>query len=341
MGWQVNLLPVLRTRYFDADGAPLAGGKLYTYQSGTTTPQATYTDSAGGTPNANPVVLDANGEAAVWADPSLSYKFVLKNSSDVTQWTVDNVVGLLTDEAVATASIQDSAVTAAKLATGAVTAAKLAYSAVNGQTNESGIVAADEILFGDSSAAALRKATLEAVMAVIMPTGTVLPYAGSSAPTGFLLCYGQAVSRTTYATLFGILSTTYGVGDGSTTFNLPDLRGRAVAGKDDMGGAAASRLTNDANGFGTSAAVLGAVGGSQSHTLTTAQLASHDHTMHAQGPTSGGYLSNGSSEYSAGGGETFGRSASPDTDMRTSVDGSGTAHNNVQPTIIFNYIIKT
>jgi microcystin-dependent protein len=72
--------------------------------------------------------------------------------------------------------------------------------------------------------------------------GVILPYAGTAAPNGFLLCYGQAVSRTAYAALFSVISTTYGVGDGSTTFNLPDLRGRAVAGKDDMGGSAANRL---------------------------------------------------------------------------------------------------
>ena len=69
-----------------------------------------------------------------------------------------------------------------------------------------------------------------------MPTGSVIPFGGSSAPSGFLLCYGQAVSRTTYATLFGVISTTYGTGDGSSTFNLPDLRGRVVAGQDVMAG---------------------------------------------------------------------------------------------------------
>lgn len=124
-----SLAPVLKQRYLDANGAPLAGGKLYTYQAGTSTPQATYTDSTGGTANANPVVLDANGEANVWLDISLSYKFLLKNSSDVDQWTTDNVIGLLTNNSVATASIQDLAVTTAKLAANAVTSAKLSSSA--------------------------------------------------------------------------------------------------------------------------------------------------------------------------------------------------------------------
>jgi hypothetical protein len=121
----MNLLPVLKQRYLDANGNPLAGGKLYSYQAGTTTPQATYTDSGGLTANANPVVLDANGEANVWVDPELSYKFVLKNSSDATQWTVDNVIGLLTNDSVGTNSLQDDSVTTVKILDDAVTAAKL------------------------------------------------------------------------------------------------------------------------------------------------------------------------------------------------------------------------
>ncbi len=85
-----TLAPQARFRAFDANGNPLAGGKLYTYQAGTSTPLATYTDQGGGTSNANPVVLDANGEANVWLG-SNSYKFVLKDANDVTQWTVDNI----------------------------------------------------------------------------------------------------------------------------------------------------------------------------------------------------------------------------------------------------------
>lgn len=86
-----TLLPVPKARFFDASGAPLAGGKVYTYVAGTTTPKTTYTDAGGGTPNANPVILDAAGEANIWIQGN--YKIVLKNSADVTQWTVDNVSG--------------------------------------------------------------------------------------------------------------------------------------------------------------------------------------------------------------------------------------------------------
>lgn len=73
-------------------------------------------------------------------------------------------------------------------------------------------------------------------------TGTVQDFAGATVPAGYFLCYGQAVSRTTYAVLFAVIGTTYGAGDGSTTFNLPDLRGRVVAGKVDMGGSGAGNL---------------------------------------------------------------------------------------------------
>ena len=65
-----------------------------------------------------------------------------------------------------------------------------------------------------------------------VPPGMVLPFAGAAAPEGFLLCDGSAVSRTTYGDLFAAIGTAYGAGDGSTTFNLPDLRGRVAAGRE-------------------------------------------------------------------------------------------------------------
>jgi len=120
-----NLAPVLRTRFFDSNGDPLAGGKLHAFQAGTSTPQATYTTENLATPNANPVILDANGEADVWLDQALSYKFRLDDSTDVTQWTTDDVIGTLASGSVVTASIADLAVTTAKLANDAVDNTKL------------------------------------------------------------------------------------------------------------------------------------------------------------------------------------------------------------------------
>ena len=148
--------------------------------------------------------------------------------------------------------------------------------------------------------------------------GMVFPYAGTSEPSGFLFCYGQSLSTTTYATLFSALAYTYG-GSGST-FNLPDLRGRVIAGQDDMGGSSANRLTNQSGGLNGD--TLGATGGAETHQLTEAELPSF-----TQRDTSG-------SIGVTGGGDTAASTANATV-------GSDTAHNNVQPTIILNYIIKT
>jgi microcystin-dependent protein len=103
-----------------------------------------------------------------------------------------------------------------------------------------------------------------------IPLGGGLPYVGTTAPnSSFVFPFGQAISRTTYATMFSLVSTTFGAGDGSTTFNLPDFRGRFLAGADNMGGVAAGRLTS-ASSMGTG--LLGQVGGGETETLTLAQL---------------------------------------------------------------------
>jgi len=178
------------------------------------------------------------------------------------------------------------------------------------------------------------------------PTGTVTAFAGSSAPTGYLLCYGQQVSRTTESALFAVIGTTYGVGDGSTTFNLPDLRGRVIGGQDDMGGTSANRLTGFSGGLNGD--VLGETGGSERHTLTESQIPAHDHFTIASASGSTGITLSTTNSVAAG--TSFGGDSSYSlrSDGSTTADvglssetGSGNAHNNVQPTIILNYIIKT
>jgi microcystin-dependent protein len=167
----------------------------------------------------------------------------------------------------------------------------------------------------------------------LAPTGTVLPFAGSAAPTGWLLCFGQAVSRTTYASLFATLGTTYGSGDGSTTFGVPDLRGRIPGGKDNMGGSAASRLTS--GGSGVDGATLGAAGGAQTHTLDSNQIPSH---THGAPPGSNGFWGDAGGLYAVNAG---GSTVNTNRYSATASTGGGTAHNNTQPTIVLNYIIKT
>ena len=109
----------------------------------------------------------------------------------------------------------------------------------------------------------------------LIPSGVILPFAGDVAPTDYLLCYGQTLNRpmlTFMQQLRNIWSR-----DDSTTFVLPDLRGRVIAGQDDMGGNSANRLTNQTGGLNGDA--LGATGGAETHTLSTAQIPNHSHFM--------------------------------------------------------------
>jgi microcystin-dependent protein len=113
-----------------------------------------------------------------------------------------------------------------------------------------------------------------------MPIGAVLDFAGSSAPAGWLLCFGQAINRTTFASLFAVIGTTYGVGDGVTTFNLPDYRGRVTAGKDNMGGVPAGLIGTVVTDSGViTGTTLGSAGGSSTHAQTNGELSAHTHSL--------------------------------------------------------------
>lgn len=160
---------------------------------------------------------------------------------------------------------------------------------------------------------------------VSIPAGIITPYAGSSAPTGYLLCFGQAVSRTTHATLFAVISTTYGTGNGSTTFNLPDLRGRIPLGLDNMGGSTASRITS-ASTNGANSTTLGGAGGSETHTLDISQMPAHTHPI------------GNTSDRGAGGG---GGILQNNGNINSGSTGGGGAHSNTQPWLALNYLIKT
>lgn len=183
------------------------------------------------------------------------------------------------------------------------------------------------------------------------PAGAIISYGGTAAPSGWLLCYGQAVSRTTYAGLFATISTTYGVGDGSNTFNVPDIRGRVIAGQDDMGGSSANRLTGVTGSVDGD--VLGGTGGAETVTLTAAESGSVAHTHTASsvlrssdggGTGSSTYASNLLTTALTGGGAV--NTAYTDNIVQTTTSANAnaaaaSAHNNVQPTIVLNYIIRT
>lgn len=91
------LTPTPKQQYFDNNGNPLSGGKLYSFEAGTTTPLATYTSSTGGSSNPNPLILDSRGEGSVWLTSGTAYKLRLTTAADVEIWTVDNVADDLLD----------------------------------------------------------------------------------------------------------------------------------------------------------------------------------------------------------------------------------------------------
>jgi microcystin-dependent protein len=233
-----------------------------------------------------------------------------------------------------------------------------------------------------------------------VPPSVILPYAGTAAPTGFVFCDGSSYGTATYPNLFNAIKYTYG-GSGAN-FNVPDLRGRVVAGRDM--GTPANRLTS--SGAGITATTLGNAGGGETQTLGTAQLPSHTHTAssgitsinhahtmdavpdhshttstspetanHAHGLPGENFVSTGTGginlvTVALGGGFTFKQQSltagvnanhshavtvnlggghtpvaqSSDVPHAHSVtvnaSGGNAAHNNTQPTIILNYIIK-
>lgn len=110
-----------------------------------------------------------------------------------------------------------------------------------------------------------------------IPTGAIFPFTSSTVPLGWLLCDGSAVLRSLYYQLFAVIGTTYGAGNGTTTFNLPDLRGRVIAGRDNMGGTAANRLSETF--FGVSPNTLGNSGGTENLFTDTFGTAGQDEVV--------------------------------------------------------------
>lgn len=182
-----------------------------------------------------------------------------------------------------------------------------------------------------------------------IPIGGMMDFIGPTAPnSSFVLPFGQAINRTNYATLFALVGTTYGAGDGTTTFNVPDLRGRVVAGADGMGGSLAGRLNAAGITGAMSGAGLGAVGGEQAHALTTPELAAHTHANTLTDPghshTDHMNISFGASGSTFGlqGGASSGTTSTNTTGItiNNASAGSGNAHNNVQPTIVLSKILR-
>ena len=293
----------------------LSGGKVYSYDAGTTTPRATYPTVADAlaltNANTNPVILDSRGEADIVV--SGSTKIVLKDSSDNTIWTVDGIDQTSTDILDANGNELLKFVSTASAVneftiTNAATSGTPILAATGGDTNiafqltskGSGTLLLDggstgSVDIGTSSSGAINlkrntaitgtlnasgAATLQSTLAVtgvstlsagitvaatgplsFLPAGSVIWKASTTVPSGWLECDGSAISRTTYSALFADIGTTWGTGDGSTTFNLPTQARRVVVGK---GG----------SGTGTLGATVGSTGGAETVTIGTTNLPS-------------------------------------------------------------------
>jgi len=272
------------TQFFDDSGVPLAGGLIYTYAAGGTTPLVTYTSSSGLIAHPNPIVLDSAGRInEIWIAEGTSYKFILKSSTNVLIGSFDNLFPI----------------------------ASLPVSIANGGTGAT---------TADGARINLGLGTF------LVPTGSVIMWPSNTIPTDWKLCNGVAISRVTYGTLFSLLGTTFGAGDGSTTFNLPDYRNKMP--------------------YGADAVVVGATGGS-----ADAIVVSHTHTATVTDPGHfhGAYTNDG--VYGTGvatnlmvstSGTTYNTTTKTTgiTVANASTGASGT-NANLPPYLGINFIIKT
>lgn len=158
--------------------------------------------------------------------------------------------------------------------------------------------------------------------------GTIEMYAGQNAPAGWLVCDGSAISRTTYSKLFEVIGQTYGTGDGNTTFNLPDMRGRTPIG------------VGTGTYTGATAHTLGVTGGAQTHTLSINQIPTHGHPgIHWNSPTGAEWSDSGSARNGYASTIPPGKIATGS--WYAGNTGGGQAHNNMPPYIAITYIIST
>ncbi len=182
-----------------------------------------------------------------------------------------------------------------------------------------------ELFYRNSAGTIIQITSGSGINGGFVPTGGTIAYGGSSAPAGWLLCDGSAVSRTTYAVLFAIVGTTFGAGDGSTTFNLPDLRGRFPLGKATAG----------------TGSVLGGTGGAIDHTHGAGSFAGTDHS-HSFSATSStpSPLSNGCAGGAGCPHDNHTHSVSGTTGNAGAGAITGTSASNNPPFQVVNYIIK-
>lgn len=349
-----TLLPNAKQQFFDNSGRPLSSGKVYFYVPSTSTPKTTWQDSSQSTPNTNPVILDSSGRATIYGDGS--YRQVLKTSADVTIW---DALTASTGSGGSSSSGGDGLRVGTILPFAGITPPSnyaLAYGQAISRATYDDLL--DAITISDSSVICLSGSTTIGGWADTSQIKTGAPIEASCLSPGTTVA---TIVDATTITVSAVATTSasvsarvfpWGNGDGALTFNVPDLRGRVLAGRDNMGGTSASVLTSTY--YGT-APVLGAAGGSQSHTLTSAQSGQkaisaapvaitdpgHAHSYLVLSPIGGGSYASSAPFIGVNVASTTGSSLTGITATFTlAASNAGSAHPIVQPSLIFNYIIK-
>lgn len=185
----------------------------------------------------------------------------------------------------------------------------------------------------------------------VIPPGTIVMTGRSSAPSGWLICNGDAVDRTLYADLYAAIGEAFGPGNGTTTFNLPDMRGRVGAGVGTGTGGGASGTGAPTGGTALAAVTLAGWFGSNDVTLTSAQIPAHTHPItdpgHGHDITPSGAIpggvgaTGGFPSYASGADEGFGINNNTTGITVNNNTGGGGSHTNLQPTVGLNFIIRT
>ena len=279
------LSPAAKTAFVDAAGEPLVGGLLYTYIAGTTTPQATYTDSTAVTANTNPIVLDSRGEANVWLGGAI-YKFVLKDADDALIWTVDNISAptaavspVLSGNVTIDSNTPSPALQITQTGTGAVL--KVQDSA-DPDVTPFIIDATGQVGIGTAAPSAALEIASPGVFKgawAYLPTGTAMLFAQTSAPTGWTkstthdnkalrVVSGSASSggSVAFTTAFASQAVAGTVGNTSLTIAQMPAHTHQVGGY--AGASAASGTSTLMNYPGTSNYTTSSQGSGDAHTHT-------------------------------------------------------------------------